>query len=74
MSEKAATLTGHIKFYNSERGFGFIHVSDEPDYFFHVSNLTNTWTVQPNDLVSFTVGQNKQGICAENVKLMDENS
>lgn len=65
--------TGIVKFYNT-RGYGFIKMEDgQPDYFFHSTNLATGYLMPATgDVVSFTVGQNRKGICAVDVKKIDE--
>lgn len=54
--------TGKVKFYNSEKGYGFI-VNEETskDIFFHMSGITDHWEPQEGDKVAFNVGQNNKG-------------
>lgn len=60
--------TGKIKFYNQNKGFGFI-VDDKngEDVFFHKTNLGNT-RVKENDPVQFETEQGKKGLSAINIK------
>lgn len=53
-------MQGHVKFFDSERGFGFIEVAGERDTFFHIHQV-----LQPKDAeevipcgasVSFDIG------------------
>ena len=34
---------GIIKFWNNERGFGFIEAENNSDYFFHVSDIISDY-------------------------------
>lgn len=59
---------GTVKFFNSEKGFGFIKQDDSSeDLFFHVSGLVDE--VRENDSVEFDVERGKKGLNAVNVKL-----
>ncbi len=40
MQNENETLTGSIKFYNADRGFGFIRSKSSEEYFFHISNVS----------------------------------
>jgi CspA family cold shock protein len=59
---------GTVKFFNSEKGFGFIKQDDSSeDLFFHISGLVDE--VRENDSVEFDVERGKKGLNAVNVKL-----
>ncbi len=66
--------TGNIKFFNKDKGFGFITPEDgTADMFVHISQLDREdypeGTVpQENDLVSYEVTEGKKGPMAVNVK------
>lgn len=61
--------TGKVKFYNEEKGFGFIipNNPDDQEIFFHISDVYNNEILQQNDTVSYTIGDWKKGPKAENV-------
>ena len=53
--------TGTIKFFNAERGFGFIKPDDSgTDVFFHVTALENQQPPQENQHVTFEIGVDKK--------------
>ncbi|MEV6100908.1 cold-shock protein [Nocardia sp. NPDC051981] len=62
--------TGTVKFFNADKGFGFI-TQDEggPDVFVHFSAIQSTGykTLQENDRVEYDVVQGAKGPQAENV-------
>ena len=52
------------------RGYGFIETEGEKDLFFHSSALqcVSFESLREGQKVSYTIGQNPKGPCAENVK------
>jgi len=59
---------GTVKFFNSEKGFGFISQSDDRnDVFVHSTGLIDP--IRENDQVKFDVEQGKKGLNAINVKI-----
>ncbi len=59
---------GTVKWFNSEKGFGFILTSSGgKDLFVHQSE-TNGFTLNDGDSVEFEIGEGKKGPCAVNVK------
>lgn len=60
--------SGTVKFFNGEKGFGFITPDSGADLFFHISEVQGQ---QPRDgdKVEFEVGQGKKGPCAVSVKV-----
>lgn len=62
--------TGTVKFFNHEKGFGFITPDEgDKDLFVHVSNINNNADLNDGDAVEFEVGEGKKGPQAENVSL-----
>ncbi len=59
--------TGTVKFYNEDKGFGFI-VEDETqnEIFVHASGLEED--IEKNDKVSFETTEGKKGLNAVNVR------
>jgi len=61
-------LHGVTKFFNSEKGFGFIRETETNEEFFvHVSGLIDT--IEENDEVSFELIDGKKGKNAVNVRV-----
>ncbi len=60
---------GTVKFFNSEKGFGFISQSDNRnDVFVHSTGLIDQ--IRENDKVSFDVEEGRKGPNAVNVKVI----
>lgn len=61
--------TGIIKFFNEEKGFGFIkHDNSNTETFVHVSGLVDK--VKQNDQVEFELQQGRKGLNAINVRII----
>ena len=61
-------MQGTVKFFNGEKGFGFIKPSDSgEDIFVHSSGLIDT--IRDNDKVTYDVERGKKGMNAVNVKI-----
>ena len=58
---------GTVKFFNEEKGFGFIKEENGQEIFVHISGVTEK--IRENDEVVFDVQQGKKGLNAVNVKL-----
>ncbi|CAM3806458.1 cold-shock protein [Mucilaginibacter galii] len=60
---------GTVKFFNTEKGFGFIsQTEDRSDVFVHSSGLIDE--VRENDKVTYDVEEGRKGLNAVNVKLV----
>ena len=61
---------GTVKFYNTEKGYGFITPKDSgKDIFVHNSGLIHE--IMENDEVSYDTEQGKKGLNAINVERID---
>lgn len=62
---------GKVKFYNEEKGFGFItdHATGQ-DFFTHISGLKSE--VKEGDEVEYEIIEGKKGLMASNVSLISE--
>jgi CspA family cold shock protein len=65
---------GRVKWFNDEKGFGFIERSQGEDVFVHQSaiNAKGRRTLHENDTVEFTVTQGKKGAQAEDVTVVED--
>jgi cold shock protein len=60
---------GKVKFFNSEKGFGFIEPEDgSKDLFVHISGVESGDDLSENQEVEYEVGEGRKGPCAEKVK------
>ena len=62
--------TGTVKFFNSEKGYGFISVTGGEDVFVHYSNIEGEGyrSLDEGQNVEFEVGPGKKGPEAVNVR------
>ena len=62
--------SGTVKWFNYQKGFGFIKLDDEEkDIFVHKNGLVDD--IRENDKVVFDVEEGKKGLNAVNVKLAE---
>ena len=68
--EKTQLTTGTVKFFNAEKGFGFIARADGDDVFVHYSAIQADGyrSLQEGQEVEFDVVPGKKGMQAQNVK------
>lgn len=63
---------GTVKFFNSEKGYGFISRTDGDDVFVHYSNIDGSGyrNLEEGQTVEFEVGPGRKGDEALNVKVI----
>jgi cold shock protein len=69
---KLVVVQGKVKFFNQDRGFGFIAREGGDDVFVHVSNLQGDpgQTLVEGQAVEFDIGQGRKSEEARNVRVI----
>lgn len=65
--------TGIVKWFNAEKGFGFIEQKQGPDVFVHFKNILDTSgyrTLNEGQTVQFKLGMGQKGPQAEEVSVI----
>ncbi len=57
---------GTVKWFNSQKGYGFIEQENGKDLFVHQNEVAGF--IHEGDLVEFEIGQGQKGPCALKVK------
>jgi CspA family cold shock protein len=65
--------TGTVKWFNGDKGFGFITQESGSDLFVHYSAITGSGyrSLQENDKVEFEVANGPKGPQAQNVRVIN---
>lgn len=65
-------MQGTVKFFNTEKGFGFISRPDGDDIFVHFSNITGDGfkNLEEGQTVEFEIGEGRKGPEAQNVRVV----
>ncbi|HKH04126.1 MAG TPA: cold-shock protein [Acidimicrobiales bacterium] len=63
---------GTVKFFNAEKGYGFISRDDGDDVFVHFSNIQGAGyrTLEQGQQVEFEIGPGRKGDEAQNVRVL----
>lgn len=72
VERKRPMPTGTVKFFNNEKGYGFISREDGDDVFVHFSNIDGTGyrTLEEGQRVEFEVGPGRKGDEALGVRVI----
>ncbi len=64
--------TGTVKFFNAEKGFGFISRPDGDDVFVHFSNIEGSGyrNLEEGQTVEFEIGPGRKGDEARSVRVV----
>jgi len=65
-------MKGTVKFYNEEKGYGFIKQNGAVDIFVHASGITSGEAIKENDTVIYDIEQGDRGEKAVNVAVITE--
>ena len=65
-------MTGRVKWFSDQKGFGFIEVEGEKDVFVHHSAIQGEGfkSLREGDKVEFEVSQGPKGLQATNVRVI----
>jgi cold shock protein len=65
-------MTGTVKQYNNQRGFGFITAEDGNTYFAHINDVSDIKVeeLKRGDFVSFDLYEGKKGIQAVKIQVL----
>jgi len=64
---------GRVKFFNTQKGFGFIQQDNGQDVFVHMSKLSSPdLRLNPGDDVVFETAEGRKGVEARNVRKVED--
>lgn len=67
-------MKGEVKWFNNEKGYGFIKQDGKEDIFIHYSNINKFGykTLKEGQIVEFDLKKTDKGYQAENIKPIEE--
>ena len=67
-------MQGTVKWFNAQKGFGFIQRDDGPDVFVHYSAIKSDGfrTLNEGDLVEFEIVEGPKGLQAAEVTILSQ--
>jgi CspA family cold shock protein len=60
---------GRVKWFNEQKGYGFIEQENGEDLFVHFSDVQEGGRLRDGLRVEFEVGQGRKGLAAKDVKI-----
>ena len=69
-------MTGTVKWFNNEKGYGFITNEEGQDVFVHYTGIESEGfkTLKDGDNVNFNINKVEKGLQAFNVKVIEKNN
>jgi cold shock protein len=67
MSDKAQVVKGKVKWFNEQKGYGFIEQENGRDLFVHYKECRGK--LNQGDVVEYILGEGKKGPCATHVRV-----
>lgn len=66
--------TGTVKWFNTQKGYGFIEREDDQDIFVHYSAIDDPYvsSLQEGEKVTFEIGEGRKGPAAQNVRRISQ--
>jgi cold shock protein len=69
MSDRSAVVQGRVKWFNEQKGYGFIEQPDGRDLFVHYKECRGK--LCQGDLVEYILGEGQKGPCATKVRVLE---
>ncbi len=67
-------MQGTVKWFNKDKGYGFISGDDNREYFVHFReiDMPGYKCLQDGQRVDYTVGTTPKGVCAQKVRVSED--